>query len=279
MVGGPRVAPSPLSSLSQQVRRATRIAVFGGLTSAMLPGLVLHERLAEPAEREGVRRRWVATWADALLRVFGVESIVRGVSVDLGASASGYVGATGGRRGRLVVANHRSTADVLLLLRTFGGRMVSRADLAGWPLVGQAARAAGTLFVDRADASSGAATVRAIRSSLQAGDTIVLFPEGTTFPDDEVRPFHAGGFVAAARADVDIIPVGLAYQTGSGAAFVGETFPAHLSRMAAARPSRVALCAGPVLAAGATKAAALRDAAQAEVQRLVREARTLVDAG
>jgi len=233
----------------------------------MLPGLLAHQRVTAEAQRDAVRRRWVEIWADALLRIFGVSAIVRS-----GAPAGEAPG-----RGRLVVANHRSTADVLLLLRTFGGRMVSRADLSGWPLLGAAARAAGTLFVDRANAASGATAVRSIRSRLAAGDTVIVFPEGTTFPDDEVRPFHAGAFVAATRSDADIVPVGLAYQTGSGAAFVGETFPAHLARMAAASPSRVALCVGDAVPSGSSKASALRDAAQAEVQRLVHEARRLVD--
>ncbi len=233
----------------------------------MLPGLLAHQRVTADDQRDAVRRRWVGIWADALLRIFGVTAIVR----------SGALAAEGSERGRLVVANHRSTADVLLLLRTFGGRMVSRADLSGWPLLGAAARAAGTLFVNRANAASGATAVRSIRSRLVAGDTVIVFPEGTTFPDDEVRPFHAGAFVAAARGGADIVPVGLAYQTGSGAAFVGETFPAHLARMAAASPSRVALCVGDAVPSGSSKASALRDAAQTEVQRLVHEARRLVD--
>jgi lyso-ornithine lipid O-acyltransferase len=256
-----------VTGLTREARRAARIAGFGALTTAMLPGLLAHERLTPQAQREDVRRRWVRTWADSLLRIFGVRAIVRNDAEGRAVS----------ERGRLVVANHRSTADVLLLLRTFGGRMVSRADLAGWPLVGMAARAAGTLFVDRASAASGATAVRTIRSRLMAGDTVIVFPEGTTFPDDEVRPFHTGAFVAAARSAADIVAVGLAYQTGSGAAFVGETFPAHLARMAAASPSRVALCVGAPVATGSSKASSLRDAAHAEVQRLVLEARAIVD--
>jgi 1-acyl-sn-glycerol-3-phosphate acyltransferase len=182
------------------------------------------------------------------------------------------------RRGHLVVANHRSTADILVLLRAFGGHMVSRSDLAGWPLVGIAARAVGTVFVDRSDAASGASAVRAIRSRLAAGSTVIVFPEGTTFPDDEVRTFHAGAFVAALRSGADIVPVGLAYGTGSGAAFVNESFPAHLARMAAARPSDVVMCIGEPLAIPENaRAAHLRDQAHAAVQRLVHEARRVVD--
>ncbi len=251
-------------SARHELRRAARIAGFGALTSAMLPAFLAHHRLASDPRRGDVRRRWVGAWAEALLRLFGVEVDVEGASP--------------GGPGRLIVANHRSAADILVLLRVFGGHLVSRADLARWPLVGTAARAVGTVFVDRSDAASGAAAVRTIGSRLVAGDTVIVFPEGTTFPDDPVRPFHAGAFVAAARADAVVVPVGIAYQTGSGAAFVNETFPAHLSRMARAAPSRVTLCVGAPIATS-SRASSLRDAAHAEVQALVTRARVRVDAG
>ncbi len=251
----------------EQLRRVRRIAGFGVLTSAMLPAFLAHERLAPAARRDEVRERWVAAWCGALLRLFGVRVKTRGA-----APAAG--------RGHLVVANHRSTADILVLLRAFGGHMVSRADLARWPLVGVAARSVGTLFVDRSDAASGANAVRAIRDRLAEGHTVIVFPEGTTFPDDEVRPFHAGAFVAAARSGADVVPVGLAYRTGSGAAFVNESFPAHLARMAAAAPSELAMAIGePIPTGGKARAAQLRDEAQAEVQRLVGDARRMVDGG
>lgn len=253
-------------SVRQQVRRVTRIAGFGALTGAMLPALLAHERLARPDERDRVRDRWVQAWCSALLRTFGVHVAMHG-----------EVPGRGGR-GHLVVANHRSTADVLILLRAFGGHMVSRADLAGWPLVGAAARAAGTVFVDRSDAFSGANAVRAIRDRLGAGATVIVFPEGTTFPDDDVRPFQTGAFLGALRSGADIVPVGIAYGSGSGAAFVNETFPKHLARVAAASPSRAVLCVGePIDVPPKARAADLRDRAQAEVQRLVVEARRRVD--
>ncbi len=250
----------------RELRRAARIAGFGALTGAMLPGFAAHEALTPRARRGAVRDRWVGAWASALLGVFGVQVLTRGT---LGRSEP---------RGHLVVANHRSTADILVLLRAFGGHLVSRADLARWPLVGAAARAVGTVFVDRQDAVSGAVAVRAIRTRLAEGATIIVFPEGTTFPDDEVRPFHAGAFVAALHSGADIVPVGLAYAAGSGAAFVGETFPAHLARMAGAAPSRVALCVGaPVAIEEKSRATQLRDRAHAEVTRLVGQARQIVD--
>ncbi len=254
-------------TVRQDLRRMARTAGFGALTATMLPGLLAQTATASPENREGIRTRWVGAWCSALLAMFGVRVIVHGPM-----PAPGL--------GHLVVANHRSTADILLLLRTFGGRMVSRKDLASWPLVGIAARAAGTVFVDRADAASGAAAVRAIESRLAQRSTVIVFPEGTTFPGDDVRPFRAGTFVAALRSGADVVPVGLAYAKDSEAAFVGESFPAHLSRMAAAEPSRVVMCVGEAIPVEANaRAATLGRQAREEVQRLVSDARKLVDGG
>jgi 1-acyl-sn-glycerol-3-phosphate acyltransferase len=251
--------------LPREVRRAARVAGFGALTAAMLPGFVAHEAIAHPEDRERVRERWVEAWCALLLTLFGVDVRVQGRPPPR-------------TRGHLVVSNHRSTADILILLRTFGGHMVSRADLAKWPLVGAAARSVGTLFVDRNDAVSGATAVRSIRTRLARGATVIVFPEGTTFAEDEVKPFQPGSFVAAMRSGADIVPVGLAYAAGSGAAFVNESFPAHLARMAAAPPSRAAMCIGaPIPLSPDARASAIRDQAHAEVQRLVNEARRLAD--
>jgi 1-acyl-sn-glycerol-3-phosphate acyltransferase len=254
-------------SWPSSIRRGGRVAGFGALTATMLPGMMAHTRWtrARGGPDDQVRDRWVGTWAGAVLDIFGIE-----VTSDASPLEPG--------RPRLIVSNHRSTADILVLLRTFGGRMVSRADLAGWPLIGLAARSAGTVFVDRADAASGATALRTMRTHLAAGSSIIVFPEGTTFPDDEVRPFHPGAFLAAARAGAEVVPVGLAYERGSGAAFFGETFPAHLSRMAGANPSHVALCAGRAIAPGSgARARELLDVVHAEVQTLVTRAREIVD--
>lgn len=253
------------ADVRREIRRAARVVGFGALTGAMLPGFAVHQAWSSAPERDRVRERWVGVWCSVLLRIFGLTVLSDGVNPPRAA-------------GRLVVSNHRSTADILVLLRAFGGRMVSRADLARWPLVGPAARAVGTVFVQRGNAMSGATTVRVVRSLLESGATIIVFPEGTTFADDEVRPFHAGAFVAALHSGADIVPVGLAYASGSGAGFVDESFPAHLARMAGARPSRVAMSIGaPIPIEEDARASRLCDRARADVQRLVAAARRRVD--
>jgi 1-acyl-sn-glycerol-3-phosphate acyltransferase len=247
------------------LRRAARTAGFVAVTGAMLPAYAARDVFASDADRDRVRDRWLRRWSAALLDLFAIR-------VDASGDAAGH------GRGRLVVANHRSAIDIAILLRAFGGHMVSRADIGGWPVIGVAARKVGTVFVDRQSAFSGANAIRAIRTLLKEGRTVCIFPEGTTFADDDLRPFHVGAFVAALRTRAAVLPVGLAYEAGSGAAFFGESFLQHLARMAGAEPTRVAMCVGePIVVEDRARAADVRDRAHAAVQALVTRARLRVD--
>jgi lyso-ornithine lipid O-acyltransferase len=258
-----------MASARQTVRKAARIGGFGFITAVLLPLYVTHGRLARPRDRGRVRDLWVRRWSDSLLRLF---------SIDVEVSPSAVPEPQAGQ-GQLVVANHRSALDIGILLRHFGGHMVSRADLAGWPLVGAAARSVGTVFVDRESTTSGASTIRAVRTLLKKGETVIVFPEGTTFEGDVVRPFSPGAFIGALTTGARIVPVGIAYQTGSGAAFVGEAFVSHLSRMAGSGRTRVAVRVGePIDVGSAGRAKDLSIAAHDAVQALSLVARRAVDA-
>jgi 1-acyl-sn-glycerol-3-phosphate acyltransferase len=266
--GSPGVLSGPRA---KALRKALRIGGFAGITGTLLPLYVTRDRLTPEGAKGPVRDRWVKRWSGSLLRLFGV-------TVDYREPARASATATEGR-GRLVVSNHRSALDIGVLLRHFGGHMVSRADLAAWPLVGAAARSVGTVFVDRASKISGASTIRAVRALLKSGETVLVFPEGTTFEGDVVRPFHPGAFVGALTSGAVVVPVGVAYETGSEAAFVGESFTSHLARMAGSGSTRVVARIGePIEIAPGTKAEGLADAARGAVQILVEQARRDVDA-
>lgn len=170
---------------------------------------------------------------------------------------------------RLVVANHRSALDIPLLLTYFGGSFVSRGDLAEWPLLGVAARKAQTIFVGREDARKGG-VIRAMREQFERGRTVCIFPEGTTFAGDEVRPFHRGAFAAAAGLPVEIVPVGVAYPAGSE--YVEDSFVAHIQAVGARPRTPVVMQVGvPSLAEGTSTH--MQQRYEAEVQALVHRAR------
>ena len=251
---------------SAVVRKMGRAAGFAALTLAAGASVAVGLRTSSEERRLGVRDRVTGDWSRGLLRLFGVEVVV-------GGAPAGPLGASG-ERGRIVVANHRSIIDIAILLSLFGGALVSRGDLERWPIVGPAARAAGTIFVDRKDRASGARAIEAMVERLAMHDTICLFPEGTTFVDDEVRPFKPGAFVAASRAQVPVVPVGITYPLDSNAAFGGETFLEHLGRLAETRRTVAHVEMGSPMELGENEAVdAFRERCHSEVTRLVATAR------
>jgi 1-acyl-sn-glycerol-3-phosphate acyltransferase len=185
--------------------------------------LVQRDDVEARAERELQR------WCRGLLRLAGVE-----LRLDAAWPPA--------RRGRLVIANHRSAYDIVILYALFGGSMLSRAEVAGWPIFGHAARRSQTIFVDRASPRSGFKAIRSIREALLRGRTVTVFPEGTTFAGDELRPFAAGAFAAARGLDVDIVPVGLAYPVGTE--YVEDEILDHLANLTGRRRVPVGVAVG-----------------------------------
>jgi 1-acyl-sn-glycerol-3-phosphate acyltransferase len=205
-------------------RSGARAAAMATLTLGMLGGVSVHQRIAGPGRAQPVFQNWMQTWADGLLRVFGMQITLAGPPPT---AASGP---------RLVVANHRSPVDILLMLKHFGGVVLSRADLEHWPVLGLAAQRAETIFVDRADTLSGIVAIRSIRERLQQGRTVIVFPEGGTSVGDEVKPFHGGAFAAARGLSVDVVTAGVAYE--AGAEFWNESFVEHMQRVAGRSATR-----------------------------------------
>jgi 1-acyl-sn-glycerol-3-phosphate acyltransferase len=245
-----------------QLRAPLRAAAVGGVSAAMMTAMVLEDTLRELSD--GRRQAYAQRWAKRMLRLLGVE-----VALDM-AVRERITGAPA----RLVVANHRSIIDILLMLSLFGGQLLARGDMADWPGVGPMARRAGTLFVDRNSPSSGASAVRRMRDRMRRGITVSVFPEGTTFDGDEVRPFQAGAFVAVTRERGFVLPVGLAYERAD-AVYGDESITTHIGRLLHAARIRVAVAVGEPIAAG-KDAAELAARARTEVQRLVGQARRRV---
>lgn len=247
-------------------RTALRTTAFVAVTLGAGAGVYRAVRRAPPSAPAvaEARDRWSKGWARALLRLFGVTVSTSRHSAAVAAPD----------RGRVVVANHRSIIDIAILLAEFGGCVVARGDIAGWPLLGPAIAAGGTIFVDRSDKKSGSDAVAKMVHHLDQHDTISLFPEGTTFEDDVVRPFRAGGFVAAQRSGVSVWPVGLVYPEDSGAAYRGETFLSHLARLAKTKGTLAHVEMGaPLDPLPGEDPAVFADRVRASVQALVATAR------
>jgi len=248
------------SKLIENARSSSRLAGLGVITAGWVGLAAVHQSMVPEDERERVFQRYLPHWARSLVRSCGGDVTLTPDSV-----------VPRHTRARLIVSNHRSPFDIGVLLGIFGGHALSRADLEGWPVLGMAARRAGTIFVDRQNAGSGASAIRAIRQRLKGGSSILIFPEGSTFPGDEVQPFKPGAFSALRGLDVEIVPVGLAYD--HGAEYVNESFVNHVLRVTKRPRTRCVVQVGtPRLADG--RAAELASQLHLEVQSLVVRARS-----
>lgn len=257
------------------LRFPARTAGFVGLTFTLYGMLELDTARSPDSERELVLRKWIQRYGKGLLQLYGVDVIAEGPFVSSGVR---YPGKDARGRGRVFLMNHRSGLDIPVTLAFFEATIVSRSDLAGWPVIGMAARRVGTLFVDRTDKNSGSAVIDAMTKALESGIGVMVYPEGTTFGDDEVRPLRVGGLVAAQRAGAEIVPVGVAYE-GKGLAFVDEPFTKHMVRVSTARGARAAISVGEAITTEGKSIDALKEEARELIQARVRRAREALSTG
>ena len=255
--------------IARDLRAAARGAAFLGTTVGLWACLDVDTLVSARDRREALLHAWVVRWARSLLRIFDVQLDARGLFVEQG---NAYPGGGNAGIGRVFVMNHRSGMDIPIAFAVAEAHLVSRHDLAAWPLIGRGARRLGTLFVDRSSMRSGATVLKAMTRTLRNGCGVTIFPEGTAFAGDQVRPFRPGAFNAAIRTGADIVPLGIAY--GDEAAMFGdETFPTHMRRVSALPELRVALDVGTPIASKDKTVSELRDETRARVQTLVHQAR------
>ena len=118
--------------------------------------------------------------------------------------------------GVLLVANHTSWADIVIFSAVTPLSFVAKTEVARWPLFGTLARLQRTVFVERTRRSATGQTRDVIRDRLLAGDTLLLFPEGTSHNGNTVLPFKSA-LLGAAEArltggrHVKVQPVSVAF--------------------------------------------------------------------
>ncbi len=112
----------------------------------------------------------------------------------------------------VVIANHESFADILVLLamlpmqvRFLAKRSIFRVPVLGWGIA-----AAGFIPVDRGDRSRSTEAVEAALARLEHGRSVVVFPEETRSRDGSLLPFKKGAAMLAIRSGLPILPIGLA---------------------------------------------------------------------
>jgi len=271
----PLAQPGVLARWLTTLRLAFRMTAFVLGTLMFWAGMEIDFLLRRKTRRIDLISKWTRRWAGGLLRVFGIRVEAYGPFADDGKL---YPGRDDRGVGRIFVMNHRSGADIPVMLTAAAVRVISRHDLANWPLIGPGAKRIGTLFVDRTSRRSGATVLRQISDKLAAGEGIAMFPEGTAYPGDEVHEFKPGAFNDAHRAGAQIVPMGVVY--GDPAAYyTDDSFMAHMKRIAGLRGMCVVVEIGEPLTADETSSVELKDQAREQVERLVEKARARLSAG
>ncbi len=180
-----------------------------------------------PALPAAARHARIAWWAAKMLRVLGVRHELRGTF----------------RPGaKLIVANHVSWLDIMAIHAACPqARFVSKADVRHWPLVNRLVDAAGTLYLEREKRRDALRVVHHMAEALAAGQTVAVFPEGTTGDGRALLPFHANLLQAAIATATPLQPVVIRYADAGhavspAAEFLGDTTLARsLWRLACGR--------------------------------------------
>ena len=117
------------------------------------------------------------------------------------------------RGGYVVIANHVSYVDGIVLGSIFPIVFVSKREVKKWPIVGQWNVLCGTIFINRQRKNEVGALVREMTRKLRQEANVLLFPEGTSTNGEKMLPFQTVPLAAPLRSRSIIVPVTLAYTT------------------------------------------------------------------
>ena len=166
MASRPTAAADPPSSRWRAYGRIARLALL--FLACLPPHLV--------ARRGGRRSPWPRRFLARAARIAGT-------SVELEGEALGPHS--------LIVANHTSWLDILILGGATGTRFVSKAEIERVPLIGWLADQHRTLYIDRAGRGDAHGQVRRIAAALDEPRPLAIFPEGTTSNGRALLPFRS----------------------------------------------------------------------------------------
>jgi 1-acyl-sn-glycerol-3-phosphate acyltransferase len=193
-------------------RAAIRLLIFP-LVTLLCAVVALTMRLL------GFSHRWVYSvfqfWKRAMRIVLNIHVVQEG-PVPHGAA--------------VIMANHRSYLDVVMIPSKTPVVFVAKQSVKRWPIVGWGGDAMKTIWVNRNDEHSRKRTRKRILERLEEGQSIIIFPEGTTSVGPDVLPFKPGMFYAVAASPIAIVPVAIEYKNPNMAWVGQDTFIPHFLR-------------------------------------------------
>jgi 1-acyl-sn-glycerol-3-phosphate acyltransferase len=150
--------------------------------------------------RVHARAAWLHRWSRFACRVLGMRVMTRSSMPRAG----------------LLVCNHLSYLDILVLSSIEPCVFIAKRDVAGWPLFGWLARAAGTIFIDRERRLSSSKVIGLVRNAIADGSVVVLFPEGTSSDGSTVLPFKSALLESAVQLRCPVTSASIQYALDDG---------------------------------------------------------------
>jgi lyso-ornithine lipid O-acyltransferase len=141
------------------------------------------------------RARWLQSAARCVLASLDIRYTVEGDPPDRG----------------LLVSNHLSYLDVILYSAIMPCFFVSKIEVERWPYFGNAARAGGTIFLDRSSHASANAAAAQISERFTCAVPVLLFPEGTSTDGTTVLRFHSRLIHPATQAGAAVTAAAIRY--------------------------------------------------------------------
>jgi 1-acyl-sn-glycerol-3-phosphate acyltransferase len=221
-----------LQNSRRRFRQAVRSCLVGSmfLIGILVTGLLFPAcRLLAPRHAQRIADQVTLAWHRMLCRLLNIRITLTGQPMT-----------TPG----LLVANHISWLDILIIGAQSPVTFIAKSEVAGWPVLGYLAKHIGTLFVARGDTEQNREIVETMTWSLRQGKRLVLFPEGTTTTGDRVLRFHAKFYQPAALAGSPVQAIAVSYAGAARdcAPFIGDDdFLPHLIRLLAVRQIDVRL--------------------------------------
>jgi lyso-ornithine lipid O-acyltransferase len=160
--------------------------------------------LAPQPKRMRLVAESVRLWARACLRILRLKINAHGFSDGLRSNR------------RLLVCNHQSYLDVVIIASIFPTLFVAKTEVSRWPLFGWLSELGGTIFVNREDARSGVKCAYHVSRMLREGVNIQVFPEASTSDGATVMPFKGLFFASAVRSRAPVLPLTIRFQSVNG---------------------------------------------------------------
>lgn len=214
------------SSPITRIFRVIRIVLH--MFNGMLIATLLLPRLSARQ-----RDRVISRWAHGLMQVMNIRVVVKGSPPHPDIASA------------MLVGNHVSWVDIHALNSVRTVRFIAKSEVRDWPVFGWFARKVNTFFIDRQRKQDTSRMVAEAVSSLQAGDCLCYFPEGTTTDGTELKPFKGSLMQAAIDADSMVWPVTIRYPREDGSANTEMAYWGDITLMQSI--AKVLACRKPVV--------------------------------